>query len=179
MLKTSSIVLLLMIGLELAFTQQLSADQLVISQKTSQAPTIDGLETEDVWDNVTAVTTYDPIADLEIRIKSVYNDSTIFFLVSFPDEDESRTHRRWVWNKEQAIYEEGPDREDVFVFKWKLDDNTKDLSIYSDQSYEADVWLWKACRTDPQGFADDKIQRLFSYPAKDTFEVTSKSGKPM
>ena len=179
MLKKSSITLLLIIGFVLAFTQQLRADQVVISYKTSQSPLIDGHETEDVWNNVSAVTTYDPIADLEIRIKSVYNDSTIFFLVSYPDEDESRTHRSWVWNKEKAMYEEGPDREDAFVFKWKLDDNTKDLSIYSDQSYEADVWFWKACRTDPQGFADDKIQRLLSYPAKDALEVTSKSGKPM
>jgi hypothetical protein len=179
MLKTSSILLLFMVGLELVVTQPLRADQRVISRKTLQAPTIDGLETEEVWNDVTAVTTFDPIADIEIRIKSVYNTSTIFFLVSFPDENESRSHRSWVWNQEQEMYEEGPDREDTFVFKWKLDDNTNDLSIYSDQPYEADLWYWKACRTDPQGFADDKIQRLFNYPAKDTLEVTAKSGQPM
>jgi hypothetical protein len=178
-LRTSSIALLFMVGLEMVFTSSLRADQRVISHKTSQAPTIDGLEKEDVWNNVTAVTTYDPIADVDISIKSVYNASTIFFLVSYPDEDESRTHRNWVWNPEQEMYEEGPEREDVFVFKWKLDENIKDLSIYSDMPYEADVWYWKACRTDAQGFADDKIQRLFNYPAIDTLEVISKSGKPM
>lgn len=179
MLRKSSIALLIIVGLALVFTRQLRADQVVMSHKTSETPLIDGLETEDIWKNIEAVATYDPIADLNISIKSIYNASTIFFLVSFPDKDESRSHRSWVWNKDKAMYQEGPDREDVFVFKWKLDDLTRDLSIYSDQPYEADLWFWKACRSDPQGFADDKIQRLFSYPAKDALEVISKSGKPM
>ncbi len=179
MLKKISIVLLIIINIALACNQDVMAGQVVMSHKINQAPSIDGVETEDVWKNVEAVKTFDPIADVEIRIKSVYNDSTIFFLISFPDKDESRSHRSWVWNKEKAMYEEGPDREDVFVFKWKLDDLTDDLSIYSDESYEADTWYWKACRTDPVGFADDKIQRLFNYPTKDSFAVTSKSKKTM
>jgi hypothetical protein len=174
-----SISLTLMIGIALVFCQNLNAEQVVTSYKTTQVPHIDGLGNEDVWENVEAVTIFDPIAQVKIRIKSVYTDSSIFFLVSFADKDESRTHRSWIWDKEQKMYQEGPDREDVFVFKWKLDDMTKDLSVFSDETYEADIWYWKACRTDPQGFADDKIQRLFNYPVKNSFEVTSKSGQKM
>jgi len=160
-------------------TQKVRADQVIRTHKTSQEPLVDGLETEDVWKNIAAVITFDPIAQLEIKIKSAYSGTKIFFLVSFPDENESRTHREWIWNNDDKIYIEGPDREDVFVFKWKLDEKTQDLSVFSDETYEADIWYWKACRTDPQGFADDKIQRLFNYPAKNTFEVTSKSDKKM
>lgn len=179
MLKKLSVALMIIIGLTLGFNQEVMADQVVESHKTSQTPLIDGLENEEVWKNVEAVATYDPIAGIEIRLKSVYNDTTIFFLASFPDEDESRSHRNWVWNDEKGRYVEGPDREDVFVIKWKLDDLTKDLSIYSDEPYEADIWFWKACRTDPQGFADDKIQRLYNYAVKDTLQVISKSGQKM
>ena len=163
----------------LILIQEVRADQVITSHKTSQEPLVDGLETEDIWKNLAAVTTFDPVAQIEIKIKSAYSDSKIFFLVSFPDKNESRIHRRWLWNKDDTIYIEGPEREDVFVFKWKLAETTKDLSIFSDETYEADIWFWKACRTDPQGFADDKIQRLLNYPAKDTFEVTSKSDKKM
>jgi hypothetical protein len=171
--------LTLIISFALFFCQTLKAEQVVTSHKTTQIPHIDGIANEDVWRNVEAVTTFDPIAQVQIRIKSVYTDSSIFFLVSFSDKDESRTHRSWVWDKENKMYFEGPDREDVFVFKWKLDDMTKDLSVFSDETYEADIWYWKSCRTDPQGFADDKIQRLFNYPVKNSFEVTSKSGQKM
>ena len=163
----------------LIFSQEIKAEQVVKSYKISQSPLVDGLETEEVWKNVEAVTTFDAIAQIDIAIKSVYSDSDIFFLVSFADKDESRTHRSWIWNKETEIYDEGPDREDIFVFKWKLDQNTENLSVFSDESHEADIWYWKAARTDPLGFADDKIHRFYNYPAKDSFEVTTKSGGKM
>lgn len=179
MLKKWKIFSVFIIVISLACSQGVKAEQVVKSQKTSKSPQIDGLETEDTWENVLPVTTFDPIAQIKIDIKSVYTDTTIFFLVSFPDKDESRQHRNWIWNKEQKMYEEGPQREDVFVFKWMLGDTTKDLSIFSDEPYVADIWYWKAVRTDPQGFADDKIQRLSNYRTKDSFEITSKSGKKM
>jgi len=179
MIKNWPQYLVIIIGIALVFTQNVEAEQIVKSRKVSQGPMVDGLEKENVWKGVDAVTTFDPIAQLEITIKSVYTDSTVYFLVSFPDKDESRLHRCWVWDKEQQMYVEGPKREDVFVFKWKLDDATKDLSIYSDEPYKADIWYWKANRTDPQGFADDKIQILTQYSEKNSFEVTSKSGRKM
>ena len=179
MMKKWSIFSILIIFITLVCSQEIKAEQVVNSYKTSQSPLVDGLETEDVWKNLEAVKTFDPIAQVEIQIKSVYDDSTIFFLVSFPDKEESRLHRSWIWNKEKEMYEEGPAREDVFVFKWKLNDRTQDLSVFSDETYEADIWYWKAGRSDPQGFADDKIQRLFIYPMKNSYEITSKSGKKM
>ena len=155
------------------------AEKVVTSYKTSQNLQIDGIEAEDAWKNVKAITTFDPIAEVEISIKSVYSGTKIYFLVSYLDKDESRLHRCWIWDKEKEMYIEGPTREDVFVFKWKLDNTTKDLSIYSDESYAADIWYWEAYRTDPEGFADDKIQRLFSYTTKNSYEITSKSGNKM
>lgn len=171
--------LLSFFSISLVYIQAVHAEKVVTSYKTSQNLQIDGIETEGAWKNVKAVTTIDSIAQVEISIKSVYSNTTIYFLVSYLDKDESRLHRCWIWDKEKEMYIEGPTREDIFVFKWKLDEDTKDLSIYSDESYAADIWYWKAYRTDPEGFADDKIQRLFSYPTKDSYEITSKSGNKM
>ena len=179
MMKKWPIFVVIVSSIALIFSQDVKADQVVKSYKASQGPLVDGLETEDVWKNAEAVTTFDPIAQVQITIKTVYTDATIFFLVSFPDKDESRRHRSWAWNKLKEMYEEAQDREDVFVFKWKMDQATKDLSVFSDESYAADIWYWKANRTDPVGFADDKIQRLYSYVTRDTHEHISKSGNKM
>lgn len=181
MVKKWSIIPAVMLSMLLACGQVSIAEQVVKSSRISevQSPVVDGIEREDVWKNVEAVKTFDPIAQVEISIKSVHSDSTIYFLVNFPDKDESRRHRSWIWNNEAQMYVEGPDREDVFVFKWKIDQTTRDLSIYSDETYIADIWYWKAHRSDPQGFADDKFQQLFNYPMKNSFEVTSKSGQKM
>jgi hypothetical protein len=178
-MKKWPIFLVIVSSIALIFSQDVKADQVVKSYKASQGPLVDGLETEDVWKNAEAVTIFDPIAQVQITIKTVYTDATIFFLVSFPDKDESRKHRSWAWNKLKEMYEEAQDREDVFVFKWKMDQATKDLSVSSDESYAADIWYWKANRTDPGGFADDKIQRLYSYATRDSHELISKSGKKM
>ena len=179
MMKRWFLFLIVIVSFILVHIQEVKAEQVIKSYKTSQSPLIDGLASEDVWEGVAAVKTFDPIAQIEIQLKSVYNDSTIFFLVSFPDKDESRQHRNWVWNNDSQMYIEGPRREDVFVFKWSLNDETTDLSIFSDEVYTADIWYWKAARTDPKGFADDKIQRLLNYPMKNAYEITSKSGKKM
>ena len=178
-MKTLSTTLASIICLCLIHIQEIYADQILMSYKITHEPVVDGRETEDVWKNIETITTYDPIAQLDIIIKSAYTDTSIFFLISYLDKNESRLHRSWVWNKENKMYDAGPDREDSMVFKWKLDDSTKDLSIFSDETYESDVWFWKACRTDPQGFADDKIQRLYDHAVKDSFEVTSKTGRKM
>jgi hypothetical protein len=178
-MKKWPIVLVFISSIALSYSQEVKADQVVKSYKTVQSPQVDGLATDDVWKNVEAMTTFDPIAQIQITIKTVYTDTTIFFLVSFPDTDESRLHRCWVWDKDKNMYNEGPTREDIFVFKWKMDQGTKDLSLSSDESYNADIWYWKAHRTDLQGYADDKIHRVANYPTKNSNELTLKSGKKM
>lgn len=36
------------------------------------------------------------------------------FLVKFPDKDESRTHKSWVWDEEHDIYVVGNDEKMYF-----------------------------------------------------------------
>lgn len=175
-MKLVSISRIFLISLCFIFTQVVYADQVVKSYKVSHEPVIDGLESEDIWDKIDPVTTYDSVARLDINIKSVYTDTSIFFLISFLDNNKNISHRSWVWNKETERYDPGNDREDVVVLKWKLDDSTKDLSISSDETYTSDIWFWKACRTNPLGFSDDKIQRLLDKHVKGSLGVTSKTG---
>jgi hypothetical protein len=58
-----------------------------------------------------------------------------------------------------------------------MTDKKVDLSNFSDDSYKADVWYWKANRTNPAGYADDKHQELSDSPSKKSTELESATGK--
>ena len=151
----------------------------VVSARVEHPPVVDGDATDLAWARAEEWVTHDPIADVDISLKSVHTDQTVFFLVRFPDADESRLHKPWVWNPAQQIYENGPQREDVLVLKWAMEHQTTDLSIFADKPYSADVWFWKAHRTDPAGFADDKIQRLSATQLLNSKPIQSKGGKAL
>lgn len=156
-----------------------SAEQNILTVKTNEEPVIDGLDSDPAWQNAPVFITLDKNNKLEIRIQAVYTDTKIFFLVSFADPDESRTHKSWIWNAGREIYTVGTDREDTFVFKWNMESKAVDLSIYSNQTYRADIWFWKACRTDRTGYADDKSHLLSTTEDRNATELVSKSGKTM
>lgn len=126
--------------------------------KVSKAPIIDGQSIDPIWQKATAVTIQDVVAKIPLTLKAVYTSDRIFFLVSYPDKTENRQHKAQVWNENQQLYVTGPKREDTFVFKWNMENHPNDLTLSSNASYRADVWFWKANRTDHATRADDKIQ---------------------
>ncbi len=155
------------------------SEQIVLATKAHTAPTIDGVADDEAWQNSQATVTHDPITGIDIHIKAIYTGDDVFFLVIFPDPDESRIHKPWTWNKELKKYEMGPEREDTFIFKWNMSASAVDLSIFGDDPYEADIWFWKANRTDPIGFADDKVHLLNFSSSQKSMELMSKTGKKM
>ena len=147
------------------------------STKVDNGPVLDGAGLDAVWAKVRPISITDSASGAKVLLRSVYNDEQIFFLVQFPDTAENFLHKPWVWNAAEKKYESGPNSEDTFVFKWNMMDHVLDLSNFSDDDYRADVWYWKANRTNPAGYSDDKSQLLGSQPIKKSTELTSKSGK--
>ena len=153
------------------------ANQHLVSVFTTKAPTVDGKSAEAAWSRAAPITVKDGAAEIDITLRSVHTDTSIYFLVIFPDADESRSHRPWIWNDQSGFYEVGPEREDCFVFKWFMETAPADIHIDSDQPHTADTWFWKADRTDPVGYADDKIQRLVHHKLKKAIALSTRSGK--
>jgi len=160
-------------------SQSAFADRTLIARMVEDAPVIDGQDNDTAWNAAAEIITHDAVADIDITLRAVYTDKEIFFLVGFPDPDESRTHKSWTWDKNRAIYVIGNDREDGFSFKWNMEPGRPDLSIYADNPYKADVWFWKACRTDPAGYADDKMHVLSPVETEYSTELTSRGGRTM
>ena len=98
-------------------------------------------------------------------------------MVIYSDPEASRRHKSWIWDSTNNLYVQGNDREDAFVFKWNLESRPIDLRLSSDDIYSADVWSWKACRTDPFGYADDIIQIVGTRDVKYSMKLPSRSGK--
>ncbi len=156
------------------------AEQTLTASKIAAAPIIDGKADEPLWQEALPVITHDNVADIDVELRAVYSEDMIFFLVKFPDGDESRTHKSWVWNPSQDIYEVGKDREDVFIFKWNTaSDTIVDMRLDSEDIYAADEWFWKAWRSDPAGFSDDKFQIISSSKREEATELTTRSDKTM
>jgi hypothetical protein len=147
------------------------------SVKVEKAPDIDGAGMDAVWTKVKPISIEDSASRAKILLRSVYTADQVFFLVQFPDTAENFLHKPWIWNAAEKKYESGPNREDTFVFKWNMMDHDVNLSNFSDDDYRADVWYWKANRTNPAGYSDDKSQILGSQPIKKSTELTSTSGK--
>lgn len=163
----------------LGITASVMAEQVLPLKLITGAPEIDGKASEQIWQEAAAITTHDRVNDLPITIKGIYNDTDVFFLVSFPDPDESRSHKSWTWDRGREIYTVGNDREDIFVIKWNMEPKSANLSIYADNPYQADIWYWKACRTDSAGYADDKMHFLSPEEDRNATRMVSNSGKTM
>ena len=154
-------------------------EQKLLAIHITEPPLIDGLASDPAWKNAHEIITLDNSSKLPITIKAAYTDTEIFIQVSFPDTDESRTHKSWLWNKGREIYTVGNDREDIIVVKWNMLLEPVDLSIFADNPYQADIWFWKACRTDASGYADDKSHMLGQTKEQDASKIISSSGKTM
>ena len=138
-----------------------NAEYQLNSHKSGQRPIIDG-EIDNNWNKIKAIEVTDKLTKKKIKIKSLYDKETISFLVIVPDETKNDEHKNLIWNKEKEIYVTGNKREDSFVFKWSIDGQKKDLSLSANEPYIADIWYWKAYRTDMLGFADDK-RHIYSF----------------
>jgi hypothetical protein len=154
-----------------------SASREIPCVKVDQAPTVDGASGDVAWAGVKPLSVKDVASGKTILLRSVCTDDTVYFLVQYPDAVQNFLHKPWTWNAKEEKYETGAHREDTFVFKWNMMDKDVNLSNFSDDSYRADVWYWKANRTNPAGYADDKNQVLGDQPIKKSKELKSVTGK--
>lgn len=149
----------------------------LVAVKTTEVPEIDGLANEAFWQQARTVTVRDLVADIDIKLKAAHDGEHVYLLADFPDADESRLHRALVWMPESMTYQSGSTREDGFVLKWSMSGPETDLTLNADRPYRADIWYWKADRTDHAGYADDKIQYYTTTRDKKSLLLLSTSGK--
>lgn len=136
----------------------------------------DGFLDEADWDDTGIVQIRDAVAPLSHEVRCLYSDSHIHIAVRFPDETQNRVHKSRVWDPDQQRFRVSTRREDTLVLKWNMDANHGNLSLGSDTPHKADVWYWKANRSDPLGYADDKYHLYTNVPTGKAKKLISNSG---
>jgi hypothetical protein len=160
----------------LFFSAALSAETSYLVKHVDSMPVIDGDGSDEQWTKATDIQVIDVIANHEIHFAAIHDGESIAIRIQYPDQTENRDHKALIWNDSKGMYETGPSREDTVVLKWPINPMYKDIRLNSNEPYQADIWYWKSFRTDPVGFADDKIQIYSKIPNKKATRLRSQDG---
>jgi hypothetical protein len=82
----------------------------------------------------------------EISLKACSDGKKIFFLLQYKTGSENRKHRAWHWDPVLRAYIPGKEQEETFSIV---------IARSSGGNKKADIWIWRAARTDPVNKADD------------------------
>jgi hypothetical protein len=99
-----------------------------------------------------------------------------FFLFQWKDSTHDADHRPYVWNAAEGKYSEGKQSEDRFAMNFAMEgDFTQDW--LSGNTFKADMWHWKAARSNPIGLAQDKLTIITTNKSKKAYTTTAANGK--
>ena len=163
--------------------------QQVVSYETPLPPEIDGSEAEGEWigsgttislEQLTDFEKYDgldPVGVTSVKVKAMYDESYVYFQLSWSDADESDEKSKLTYSTADGWSSSG--NEDRFYFMWPItgypdtefaDGNGCDAFCHYDENAAngkgymftefpdqlVDTWQWKATRGNPVGFVHDK-----------------------
>ncbi len=176
-------------------TSAIAADQTLTSTKASSPIVLDGMA-DKAWDSAKAITVtvdelpyepdngYEGMQETDVSIKSLYDDKSVYFLITYKDPTQSLERFPWVkqkdgsWkklaNKDQTKHE-NTYYEDKFAMYWNISTKGFDeegcmISCHLDEEgdtsagrkYTAsegetiDMWHAKYVRSMPMGMFDDQ-----------------------
>jgi hypothetical protein len=135
------------------------------SASVDMAPTIDGDGGDTVWENGTASTAGAGAVDVDIT--SVFTATDIYFRATWSDSTESSAKKEWSLNVVSSEWEQDGD-EDRLALTWNIstvdfnEQGCDSVCHIPDMNTSApgetmDTWHWKAARTNPSGWLDDKF----------------------
>ena len=125
-------------------------DTAVIEPEKELSVKIDGISDDKAWATLPFRTAKSGTKEMKFKIHS--DDAFIYLLVVFPSEKENRQHMLWHWDPLKQYYSMGNEKEDELYIIWP----DPPVPVKSAATPEkADVWIWRAARTDPAGYADD------------------------
>ncbi len=172
-----------LITIAITFSCNLLQAETIRMQSLEKAPVLDGKD--DDWGNLkaTVIPLHKTIPQAkttvtEVSVKAGIFGDEVFFYAQWADPTESILHKPFVWNDTQQKYVESELREDRFALEFKM---TGDYSTdwLGGQSFTADIWHWKAARTNPLGHASDQRTIISRDKLLRAYEGVAQDGKPL
>ncbi len=123
--------------------------------KVAEGPDVDGKLDDKAWKGIVPlkVGLKGDKGKSTVEVRAVHDGKNVYLAFSWPDETKSDRHKPWVWSKAMNEYESSPMLEDGLAFQFGGKGLAKCMTSGSEA--EADLWYWKAARTDPGGHAED------------------------
>ena len=149
-----------------------SADNELVAVRVGQAPVIDGSGNDPAWGRVPELEVWikrpEHMREIEkgkrpekqrVLLLAAHDGQRLYLLARWEDPTADHGHKTWRWSDEKGAYVDSGDREDRFAIEFPLGESFHACMLGGEQ-YEADVWHWKACRSNPAGYAHDKHHRI-------------------
>lgn len=136
-------------------TARFAEDTSLTAHKTSGSITLDGIAKEGFWSDADDVKISDiDDSGVDITILAKHDGTNIFVYANWTDDTKDSIRKQWEFNGTHWI--NNGLNEDRLSFVWTNTSNEIACGHESGTGFQFDVWHWKATRTDPAGWADDK-----------------------
>lgn len=94
-----------------------------------------------------------------VELKAAVRGDRIYLMASWADTTESRLHKPYQWGEAAQAYGRTKQLEDRFAITLAMAGDFSEDKL-SGAEFTADVWHWKASRSDPAGVAHDKMWQV-------------------
>lgn len=170
----------LLLGLATAGLPQAGAagPPMIRVEPLSAAPVVDGDASD--WKDVAAqeIPVTGPLAIASVAVKAGTHGERVYFLFRWPDPQADTEHKPFVWDATSGRYVKGPQVEDRFAMQLAMDGDF-DVDWFSGKSFTADMWHWKAARSNPHGLAQDKMTIIGLEPVRKAYKAQTADGRDL
>ena len=141
-------------------TARPNQDTTLIAYSTTGDITLDGISSESFWDTADQVVISDiGGSGFDVSISATHNGSHMFVFAEWTDDVKDNIRKQWEFNG--SHWNNNGFNEDRITFFWSNGTVTPVCGHYVSSpnaaaGFQGDIWHWKATRTDPAGWADDK-----------------------
>ena len=113
-----------------------------------------------------------------VEIKWAVRGDRIYMLAVWADSTENILHKPYKWDEAEKAYTKTKEKEDRFAISLAMSGDFT-ANKMAGQPFEADVWHWKASRSNPAGIAHDKWWKVALEPFEKGEEVTMENGQTL
>ncbi len=152
------------------------AEMVLKASKSATAIAVDGNAAE--WSGIDAITV--PMSGRggvdKVEIKSAIHGDMFYMLAVWNDPTKEDKHKPYKWDDASQSYKRTKMKEDRFAVSLAMSGNFSHDKLKG-VDFSADVWHWKAGRTNPLGIAQDKRWVISSTKIKKANKFKTRDGK--